>query len=102
MTTAAAIIAGGGAQRLGGATKGLLTIDGRRIIDRQLEALRPTFDHLFLVTNDPSVWVDLGAAVQMVPDRVPAGAGPLAGIDAALAAWQELSRPALRELAVAS
>jgi molybdopterin-guanine dinucleotide biosynthesis protein A len=68
MTTAAAIIAGGGAQRLGGVTKGLLT------------------SMVFLVTNDPTIWADLGATVQLVADRVPAGAGPLAGIDAALAA----------------
>jgi molybdenum cofactor guanylyltransferase len=86
MMTAAAIIAGGGAQRLGGVTKGLLTIDGRRIIDRQLEALEATFDHLFLVTNDPAPWPDLAQRIQIIGDRLAAGGGPLAGIDAALAA----------------
>jgi molybdopterin-guanine dinucleotide biosynthesis protein A len=81
--TTAAIIAGGKAERLGGQPKGLIEIDGRRIVDRQLEALRAVFDRVFMVANDPGPWSDLGIAI--VPDRVP-GAGPLAGLDAALAA----------------
>jgi molybdopterin-guanine dinucleotide biosynthesis protein A len=83
VSVAAAIIAGGKAQRLGGQPKGLITIGGRRIVDRQLEALRAVFDRVFLVANDPAPWSDLPVAI--VPDRVP-GAGPLAGLDAALAA----------------
>jgi molybdopterin-guanine dinucleotide biosynthesis protein A len=79
----AAIIAGGKAERLGGQCKGLLEIAGRRIVDRQREALGAVFDRVFLVANDPSPWVGLGLVI--VPDRVP-GAGPLAGIDAALGA----------------
>jgi molybdopterin-guanine dinucleotide biosynthesis protein A len=81
--SAAAIIAGGRAQRLGGQPKGLLVVQGRRIVDRQLEVLRAVFDRVFLVANDPAPWADLGLAI--VPDRV-AGAGPLAGLDAALTA----------------
>jgi molybdopterin-guanine dinucleotide biosynthesis protein A len=83
MTTVAAIIAGGRAERMGGHPKGLLEVDGRRIVDRQLEALRAVFDRVFLVANDPAPWRELQLGI--VPDRVP-GAGPLAGIDAALAA----------------
>jgi molybdopterin-guanine dinucleotide biosynthesis protein A len=79
---AAAIIAGGKAERLGGKPKGLLIVEGRRIIDRQLEALRE-FERVFIVANDPVPWSDLGLAI--IPDRIP-GAGPLAGLDAALAA----------------
>jgi molybdopterin-guanine dinucleotide biosynthesis protein A len=79
----AAIIAGGRAARLGGQPKGLISIGGRRIIDRQLEALWAVFDRVFLVANDPGPWSDLGLTI--VPDRVP-GAGPLAGLDAALSA----------------
>jgi molybdopterin-guanine dinucleotide biosynthesis protein A len=82
----AAIIAGGKAQRLGGQPKGLLVIEGRRIVDRQLEALRGAFDRVFLVANDPAPWGDLGLVI--VRDRL-AGAGPLAGIDAALAAMND-------------
>jgi molybdopterin-guanine dinucleotide biosynthesis protein A len=80
--TAAAILAGGKAARLGGQPKGLLVVEGRRIVDRQLEALRE-FERLFIVANDPAPWSNLRLAI--IPDRVP-GAGPLAGIDAALAA----------------
>lgn len=79
----AAVLAGGRAERLGGATKPLLIIEGRRIIDRQLEVLRPLFGpHLVVVANDPAPLRDLN--VDVIPDRV-VGAGPLAGLDAALA-----------------
>lgn len=81
--TTAAIVAGGKADRLGGQPKGLLMVEGRRIVDRQLEVLRAVFDRVFLVANDPAPWAGLG--LEIVPDRVP-GAGPLAGLDAALGA----------------
>ena len=82
-SVAAAIIAGGPARRLGGATKPLLEIDGRAVADRQLAVLRPIFPRLLVVANDPGPWRARG--VEVVPDRV-AGAGPLAGISAALEA----------------
>jgi len=80
--TAAAILAGGRATRLGGALKTLLVVGGQRIVDRQLAALRPLFGEVIIVTNEPSPFADLG--VPLVPDRQP-GKGPLAGLDAALA-----------------
>ena len=80
-----AILAGGRAERLGGATKGLLEMGGRKIIDRQLAVLTAVFEQVFLVTNDPAIWSALATGVRLVPDRSP-GAGPLAGIDAALSA----------------
>lgn len=86
--TAAAILAGGRARRMGGASKPLLSVDGRRIVDRQLEVLRPLFDAIVLVTAEPAAFADLGdasAGVAVVSDRVGPGWGPLAGIDAALA-----------------
>ena len=82
-SVAAAIIAGGPARRLGGATKPLLEIDGRAVADRQLAVLRPIFSRLLVVANDPVPWRARG--VEVVADRV-AGAGPLAGISAALEA----------------
>lgn len=82
-SVAAAIIAGGPARRLGGATKPLLEIAGRAVADRQLAVLRPIFPRLLVVANDPAPWRARG--VEVVPDRV-SGAGPLAGISAALAA----------------
>jgi molybdopterin-guanine dinucleotide biosynthesis protein A len=66
---------------MGGRPKGLIEIEGRRIVDRQLEALRAVFDRVFMVANDPAPWVGLG--LEIVPDRLP-GTGPLAGLDAAL------------------
>jgi molybdenum cofactor guanylyltransferase len=84
VTAAAAIIAGGKARRMGGVVKGLLQVGGRRIVDRQLDALRAVFPRVFLVAGDPAPWSGLG--VEVVPDRAPTGSGPLAGIDAALAA----------------
>ncbi|MEA2696045.1 MAG: molybdenum cofactor guanylyltransferase [Myxococcales bacterium] len=81
--SAAAIIAGGRGTRLGGLAKGLITVDGQRIIDRQRQALQAVFAHVVVIANDPVVWRDIGLPV--VADRV-ADAGPLAGIDAALAA----------------
>ncbi len=80
----AAIIAGGGAQRLGGTPKGTLKVQGRRIIDRQLEVLARVFGRVLLVANDPKPWANLG--IPIIPDRATGGLGPLAGIDAALGA----------------
>lgn len=77
----AAILSGGKATRFGGQPKGLLRIRGRRIIDHQLEQLRSVFERVVIITNDPDPWASLG--VPLVPDRQP-GAGPLAGIEAAL------------------
>src|SRR3569623_651295 len=80
--TAAAILAGGRATRLGGALKPLLVVGGRRILERQQAVLRPQIDQIDLVTNDPTPFAAID--LPLIPDRE-AGKGPLAGIDAALA-----------------
>ena len=77
----AAILAGGKSTRLGGEPKGFLKIDGRRIIDHQLDLLRKFFHRIVIVANDQTPWVSLG--LPLLADRHP-GAGPLAGIEAAL------------------
>jgi molybdopterin-guanine dinucleotide biosynthesis protein A len=79
----AAIIAGGPARRLGGAPKPFLDVGGRTIAERQLELLRATFGRVLAIANEPAPWTALN--VPVFPDRV-AGAGPLGGIEAALAA----------------
>ncbi len=89
--TAAAILAGGRATRLGGALKPLLVVGGARIIDRQLAALRPLFDEIIVVTNEAAPFADL--TLPLVADRQP-GLGPLAGIDAALAYFAARDRSA--------
>lgn len=80
---ACAVIAGGAARRFGGQVKPLVEVGGRRILDRQLAVLSPLFSELLIVANDPAPFADTGLLV--VPDRIP-GAGPLAGIHAALRA----------------
>src|SRR3954454_24240774 len=82
---AAAIVAGGGAARLGGQPKPALLVGGRSIAERLLEALRATFPRVLVVANDAAPWAGLG--VEVTPDAPSyRGAGPLAGVHAALAA----------------
>jgi molybdenum cofactor guanylyltransferase len=79
---AAAILAGGRASRLHGVDKGGLTIGGRTIRDRQLDALAGLVDDVFLIGGTAA---DAGdpPGVRRVPDLA-AGRGPLGGIQAAL------------------
>ena len=78
---AAAVLAGGLARRMGGATKATLEIGAERIIDRQLRLLRQVADPVFVVAADRRPFE--GLEVDVVPDAV-AGAGPLGGIYTAL------------------
>jgi molybdopterin-guanine dinucleotide biosynthesis protein A len=83
MRCAAAILAGGRGTRMGGRVKAFLTLEGRRIIDRQLEVLAPLFSEILVSANEPERFADLGLPV--VADAVP-GCGPLGGIMAVLEA----------------
>jgi molybdopterin-guanine dinucleotide biosynthesis protein A len=68
MSVAAAILAGGGGTRMGeGVVKGLLSVGGQRIIDRQLAVLRPLFAEVLIAANDPEPWE--GLRLRVVPDR---------------------------------
>jgi molybdopterin-guanine dinucleotide biosynthesis protein A len=75
----ALILAGGRATRLGGVDKRELVVGGRTIFERQVEALAPCVAEI-VVSSPRAV-----AGYRSVPDPV-AGAGPLAGIAAGLAA----------------
>jgi len=77
----AVILAGGRGTRLGGAIKPLLEIDGATIVARQLAVLSPRVRRVVLSTATAAGWW----TGPQVLDRV-AGAGPLGGLDAALAA----------------
>ena len=77
------ILAGGRGRRLGGAVKPLLVVDGERIVDRQRRVLAPLVAELLIAVAGPGPLAELGLAT--VVDRHP-DAGPLAGVDAALAA----------------
>jgi molybdopterin-guanine dinucleotide biosynthesis protein A len=74
-----AILAGGGATRMGGAPKGLLEVGGRRILDRLVDAFQEALGNLpLLVANAPdaSRW---RSDLRVVPDLRP-GAGSLGGL----------------------
>lgn len=83
---AGAIIAGGQARRMGGRVKALIEVDGAPILTRQLEILRGRVSAIAIAANDPAPYGFTGLPV--IADRVP-GAGPLAGLEAALAHFCE-------------
>src|SRR6476659_3750248 len=85
-----AILTGGRAARFGGRDKSALVIDGRSILDHQLEALSLLADDVMIVgasdraeraTRAPAP----SATVRHLADIVPVS-GPLGGIHAALSA----------------
>lgn len=78
---AAAIIAGGEARRLGGRVKPLIEIEGRSVLDRQLDVLAPRFAAIAISSNHAAAFRERGLPV--IADHQP-GLGPLAGIAAAL------------------
>ena len=77
----AVIIAGGRATRMGGTTKALLEVDGAPILEHQRAALRGVVDDVMISANDTAAFA--AAGVPVVTDQV-IGAGPLAGIAAAM------------------
>jgi molybdopterin-guanine dinucleotide biosynthesis protein A len=83
MTVAAAILAGGRGKRLGNAQKALVCVGGQTIVARQLAVLAPLTSEQIIVAGDTKPYEGLGA--RLVTDLHP-GAGPLAGLESALAA----------------
>ena len=81
--TSAAILAGGHARRLGGRDKSQITVGGRTILERQLDALHGLVTRILLI-GYPGTAPGPGT-VTVVPDRTPEH-GPLGGLDAALVA----------------
>ncbi|NMX23410.1 molybdenum cofactor guanylyltransferase [Dissulfurirhabdus thermomarina] len=77
-----ALLAGGRSRRFG-SDKALAPWGSGRVIDAVAAALKAACPEVVLVTNRPEAFRDLG--LRCVPDRHP-GAGPLAGLQAALAA----------------
>lgn len=82
MTFAAFVLAGGRSSRMG-RNKALLALGGRTAIERVVEAAAAAADSVTVVAADPEPYRFLGRPV--IPDRR-AAAGPLGGIEAALAA----------------
>jgi molybdopterin-guanine dinucleotide biosynthesis protein A len=77
----AAILAGGRATRFNGRDKSGLMVDGRTILERQIDTLAPLAGEV-LIVGAPHV-VPSRPEIRAVADIVP-GSGPLGGIHAAL------------------
>jgi molybdopterin-guanine dinucleotide biosynthesis protein A len=71
------IQAGGRSTRMGGDPKALLTLGGKRIIERVVDAVGVVLEDLLVVTNTPDRFAFL--RLRMVPDEFPDG-GALGGI----------------------
>jgi len=83
-----AALAGGAASRYGGVPKGLLTVGGRRILDRVAETLHAvTGTHPILVANAPDA-LTWRPDLRTIPDVRP-GFGSLGGIYTAVTAGAE-------------
>ena len=81
------ILSGGAARRAGGINKSLMRVEGRAIIEHQLERLRPLFgDCITIVTDRPEDFASRG--VKCIPDLEIAGVErcALRGVATALAA----------------
>jgi molybdopterin-guanine dinucleotide biosynthesis protein A len=83
MRVTGVIQAGGKSTRMGGRSKALLELGGRRIIERVLDAIGPVVDDVLVVTNTPELYGFLG--LPMVADTYPER-GSLGGIFTGLAA----------------
>lgn len=79
----AVVLAGGKARRMHGKDKGLLQVNGRRLIDYTIENISPQVDHVFISANrNIQQYQTLGYPVLL--DSFGDYAGPLAGILASL------------------
>jgi len=81
------LLAGGAARRFRGMPKGLALVDGIRIADRALAALRGATDRQVVVANDPRAarWFPTVPIVQDAEE----GLGPLHGLRTALASAED-------------
>lgn len=78
----AVILAGGAGRRMGGRDKGLIPLHGRTLADHVADVLRPHCARVWIAARDTAAYQALGFSV--LDDGPWAGAGPLAGIRAAL------------------
>jgi molybdopterin-guanine dinucleotide biosynthesis protein A len=94
-THAAAVLAGGQAERLGGANKAALHIGAESILDREIGLLRQVADPVFIVSSRQDVPASAAGEPLRVPDALP-GTGALGGIYTAL-----MASPRARTIVVA-
>jgi molybdopterin-guanine dinucleotide biosynthesis protein A len=79
-----AILAGGRSRRMG-RDKARIVVGGETLLERTLSALRPICDEVMVVVAQGGTPPNVPPDVRVVVDRVPE-AGPLGGLEAALAA----------------
>lgn len=84
LLTATLLILAGGESRRMGRPKALLPVGDTTLIEWVTARLAPTFDHLLVAGRDQT-HLPCGLCRYLVPDIHP-GAGPLAGVEAGLAA----------------
>lgn len=84
------ILAGGRNRRFDGRPKALERVDGRRIVDRVTDALRPLCADVVMIANDAGTYADVD--LPMRPDAR-TGAGPVGGVREALAWARERGLP---------
>ena len=84
MRRSGVVIAGGRSRRMGGVDKRFLLLEGKPLLLRVIERLRPLVDEVLVVTRQPEARI-AEWDVRQVVDRYP-GHGVLAGVHAGLAA----------------
>jgi len=75
MNSIVVILAGGQSQRMGGRDKGLVELNGRRLIDCVIERLKHQTDHILI-----SAPHDYGTGLDHIPDAPDASKGPAGGV----------------------
>ena len=77
------VLAGGRSRRMGGGDKSLLPLGARRLIDHALWRLEPQVRRLAISASGDPVRFGL-PGIPILPDTIPGGLGPLAGVLAGL------------------
>jgi molybdopterin-guanine dinucleotide biosynthesis protein A len=78
-----AISAGGKASRMGGLNKALISIQGKSILDRNLEVITEFFDEIILITPRKDEFEMYLSQITIVEDIIP-NRGPISGLHSAL------------------
>jgi molybdopterin-guanine dinucleotide biosynthesis protein A len=76
---AAVILAGGQSRRFGGGDKFLKDLNGKPLLDRVIERIKPQVDHLIINANNKNISLS-SYGLPIVADTIQGYAGPLAGI----------------------
>ncbi len=79
----AAIIAGGQSSRMGGEEKCMLALKEKRIIERIIEKLSPQTDKIIINANGSKARF-IFTGLEIIPDTINKGEGPLIGIYSAM------------------